>query len=77
MHHTYMFSNDFWDAHKLIAHHFTLNQNDTPVHKINASKFSKCEPCHEHKQKPQDIAQPKPYLKVLYNACALLLITQW
>ena len=35
------------------------------THENNASKFSKREPHHKHKQKPQDIAQHKPYLKVL------------
>ena len=51
------------------------------MHKNNASKFSKSEPCDKHKQEPQDIAGYKPYLKVLYNAYMLLLmdstILQW
>ena len=35
---------------------------------------SKCQPCHKHKQESQDVAQHKPYLIVLYNAYALLLM---
>ena len=38
------------------ACHFTHNQNDMQAHENNASKYSKCEPRHKHKQEPQDIA---------------------
>ena len=52
-----------------------------PMHKNNASKFSKCEPRHKHKQEAQDVAEHKPYLKGLYNVYTLLLmdsmILQW
>ena len=44
------------------------------MHKNGMNKFSKCEPCHEHKQDPWDITQHKPYLKVLCNAYAPLLM---
>ena len=44
------------------------------MHDNNTSKFIKYEPHHEHKQKPLDIAWHKPYLKVLYNTCMLLLM---
>ena len=40
----------------------------------NGSKFSKPESCHKHKQDLQNVAGYKPYLKVAYNACTLLLM---
>ena len=65
----------FFGCYPGVAHVlFTHNQNDTQMHKNNVSKFSKCEPCHKHKQEHQDIDQHKPYLKVLYNAYMLLLM---
>ena len=44
------------------------------LEKNNASKFSKCEPHHKHKQKHQDIAQHKPSLKGLHNVYTLLVM---
>ena len=44
------------------------------THKNNTRIFSKCELHHKHKQEPQDIAHHKPYLKVLYNKYAYLLM---
>ena len=41
-------TNSLHITHKLLMCHFTHNhQNDTPVHKSNASKFSKCETHHK------------------------------
>ena len=59
---------------ELFACHFRRDRNNTPMHENNMGKFSKCEPHHKHKQEPQDVAQHKPYLKVLYNMYALLLM---
>ena len=44
------------------------------LHKNNASKFSKYKTSHKHKQEPRDVAQHKPYLKVLYNMYVLLVM---
>ena len=43
------------------------------IHQHSRIMLSKSEPCHKHKQDPSDIAWHRPYLKVLYNAYALLL----
>ena len=59
--------------HNLLASHFTQDQNDKPVHENNERKFSKCEPHHKQKQKPQDVTRHKPYLRVLYNTYTLQL----
>ena len=49
--------------------------------RITSNKFSIRELCHKHKEEPQDFAQHKPYLKILYNAYVFLLkdsiIFQW
>ena len=55
-------------------YHLIYNQNGMPMHKNNTSEFCKCEPHHKHKQESQEVTQHKPYLKVLYNAYALLLM---
>ena len=44
------------------------------IHKNNMRIFSKWELHHKHKQQPQDTATHKPYLKVLYNNYAYLLM---
>ena len=44
------------------------------MHEKNTSKFSKCEPCHKHKQEPQVAARHKPYLKDMYKAYTFLLM---
>ena len=58
----------------LLMCNFTHHQNDIPMHENNMSKFSKCQPCHKHKQQPQDVAQHKPYLNALYNTYMLILM---
>ena len=68
---TYMFSIDFC---MLLVCNSTHDQHDMPMHENNMGKFSKCEPCHKHKQQPQDVARHKPYLKALYNTYTLLLM---
>ena len=67
-------SHVFVDIHvcvtcKLPECHFTLDQFGTPMHKNNASTFSKC-PCHKRQQEPQDVS----WYKSLYNMRALLIM---
>ena len=57
----------------LLMCRFTHDQNDTPMHENNMSKFSKYEPHHKHKE-PQDITKHEPCLKVMYNMYTFPLI---
>ena len=61
-------------THELFTYHLIHDRNDMALHKNNAIKFSKYKTSHKHKQEPWDVAQHKPYLKVLYNMYVLLVM---
>ena len=74
MQHTCMFTLIFACYSRVACMSFHMQSKWHTMHKNNVCKFNKCEPHHKHKQEPQNIAQYKPYLKVVYNAFMLLLM---
>ena len=74
VHHTCTFSIDFVGNSQIVHVSFYMWSHNIPMHENNAIKFSKCEPNHEFKQEPWDIARHKSYLKVLYNTYTFLLL---
>ena len=58
----------------IVAWKLLMCQMAHQAHKNSTRIFSKYELHHKHKQEPQDTAHHKPYLKVLYNNYAYLLM---
>ena len=77
MHHMCVFSTDFcmllMSCSRVILHVIKMTYQSTRIMQVNLVNGSVTVNIH-CKQEPQDVALHKPYLKVLYNMYALLLM---